>query len=170
LNTSLRLTSPAEAFDVSRETEPRRATMTRAGLGKIIGANRVPVGLLFAFAVMACSPGAPVAEKDYATKIVGGWQGTAGDMKESITFGSDGKFVTQVRPMGFISNTLGQGVTGTISGTWTISGKIITLNIDSTEHEHVVNRTTTSTIESFKPDELVVKSSNGSTSTFVRLL
>jgi uncharacterized protein (TIGR03066 family) len=155
---------------VPHETKPRRANMTHAGLEKIIGVIRIPAGLVFAFLLMACSPAAPVAEKDYATKIVGGWQGTVGDTKESITFGSDGKFVTQVRPTGFISNTLGQGVTGTISGTWKIDGKVITLNIDGTEHEHVINRTTTSTIESFKPDELVVKSSNGSTSTFVRLL
>ena len=151
-----------------REMEPRRAHMTR--VGQIIGVSRVFVGLLLALSLTACSPGAPVAEKDYAIKIVGGWQGTVGDVTESITFDSDGKFVTQVRPMGFISNTLGQGVTGTIRGTWTISGKTITLNVDSTEHEHLVNRTTASTIESFKSDELVVKSNDGSTSTFVRLL
>jgi uncharacterized protein (TIGR03066 family) len=144
--------------------------MTHAGLEKTNGVSRVFVGLLLALGLTACSSGAPVAEKDYATKIVGGWQGTVGDVTESITFDSDGKFVTQVRPMGFISNTLGQGVTGTIRGTWTIRGKIITLNVDSTEHEHLVNRTTTSRIESFKSDELVVKSSDGNTSTFVRLL
>ncbi len=155
---------------MSLETGPRRAHMTHAALGKLIDAGHVPIGLLFVLGLMACSPGAPVAEKDYATRIVGGWQGTVGDMKESITFGSDGKFVAQVRPMGFISNTLGQGVTGTISGTWTIGGKIMTLNVDSTAHERVVNRTTSSTIESFKPDEIAVKSSEGSTSTFVRLL
>ncbi len=77
--------------------------------------------------------------------------------------------MTQVRPTGFISNTLGQGVTGTIRGRWAIADKIVTLNINSAD-ERVINRTTTSTIELFKQSELVVRSSNGTVSTFVRLL
>jgi hypothetical protein len=93
-----------------------------------------------------------------------------GDAKETITFTADGRFVSEVRPRGFISNTLGQGVTGTIRGTWAITGKSMTLNISSAQDERVLNRATTSTIEAFKPDQLVVRSSTGDTSTFARLL
>ena len=90
-------------------------------------------------------------------------------MKETVSFSADGSFVSHLRPQGFISNTLGQGVTGTIGGAWTIQGKSITLNITSAEDERVLNKSTTSTIESFKPNELVVKSSADGTSTFVRV-
>jgi hypothetical protein len=114
--------------------------------------------------------GPPVAEAEYSAKIVGDWQGTVGDTKEAISFAADGKFVSQVRPQGFISNTLGQGVTGTVRGTWAIKGKSITLNIVSADDARLLNNSTASTIETFKPNELVVKSDNGETSTFVRAL
>jgi hypothetical protein len=128
-------------------------------------------GLLLACGLSSCSPdGAPVAEAQYSAKIVGDWQGTVGDAKETISFGADGGFVSSVRPRGFISNTLGQGVTGTIRGTWAIKGKSITLNISSAEDVRVSNRATTSTIETFKPNELVVKSDTGDTAMFVRAL
>ena len=91
-------------------------------------------------------------------------------MKETISFRADGKFVSQLRSRGFISNTLGQGVTGTIRGTWVIQGKSITLKIDSAENERVLNKQTMSTIEGFRPNELVVKSDGGGTATFVRVL
>jgi hypothetical protein len=118
----------------------------------------------------SCSPNvASVKEADYPAKIIGDWMGTVGDMKEAISFSAGGGFVSHLRPQGFISNTLGQGVTGTIGGTWAINGKSITLNVTSAEDERVLNRSTTSTIESFKPNELVVKSSADGTSTFVRV-
>ncbi|HEY2183410.1 MAG TPA: hypothetical protein VGH39_00330 [Xanthobacteraceae bacterium] len=126
---------------------------------------------LLVLGLAACSSGgAPVPEAEYAAKIVGDWQGTVGDENEAISFSSDGKFVSQVRQRGFISNTLGQGVTGTVRGTWVIEGKTITLKIESAENERVLNKSTTSAIEAFKPNELVVKSDAGGTSTFVRVL
>jgi hypothetical protein len=111
-----------------------------------------------------------ILRAQYPAKIVGDWQGTVGDMKEGISFSADGKFVSQVRPQGFISNTLGQGITGTIRGTWMIIGNVVSLHIDSAENETVLDKTTTSMIESFKQNELVVRSSNGETSTFVRAI
>jgi hypothetical protein len=57
-----------------------------------------------------------------------------------------------------------------IRGTWAIIGKSITLNISSAEDVRVVNSATTSTIETFKPNEIVVKSATGGTATFVRAL
>src|SRR3954451_716236 len=128
--------------------------------------------LLLACGLSACSPeGAPVAEAQYSAKIVGDWQGTVGDSRETISFNADGGFVSQVRRQGFISNTLGQGVTGTVRGTWAIKGRAVTLSISSAEDVRVLNGSTTSTIEAFKPNELVVKSNTtGETSTFVRTL
>jgi len=139
---------------------------------EIVNATRVFLsGLLLACALASCSPDtAPVNQASYATKIVGGWQGTVGDNSETIKFDADGNFVSELRPRGFISNTLGQGITGTIRGTWEIKGSTITLNISSAQDERLANRATTSTIETFKPDEIVVKSSTGDTSTFRRLL
>ena len=127
--------------------------------------------LFSAFSLPSCAPdGGTIGEAQYAAKIVGDWQGTVGDMKETMSFNADGKFVSQVRPRGFISNTLGQGITGTIRGTWTIEGNISSLNIGSAENENVLNKTTTSTINMFKQNELVLRSSSGETSTFVRTI
>jgi hypothetical protein len=128
-------------------------------------------GLLLACALAACSrDGPPVAEADYPKSIVGDWQGTVGDERETISFRADGGFSSQVRRRGFISDTLGQGVTGSIRGTWAISGRTVTLTINSAEDVRLLNNSTTSTIETFKPNEIVVKSSAGGTATFVRLL
>jgi hypothetical protein len=129
------------------------------------------LSLLFAGAISSCSPnGAPVAEAEYSAKIVGDWHGTVGDERETISFGADGGFTSQVRRRGFISDTLGQGVTGVIRGTWAINGKSITLNISSAEDVRVLNSATTGTIETFKANEIVVKSATGGTATFVRAL
>ena len=133
--------------------------------------NFVRLGLLLAlaFGVSSCKPAKPVGETEYSAKIVGNWLGTVGNMKESITFTGDGSFIAQLRPQGFISNTLSQGVTGTIRGTWAINGKTITLKITSAEDERVNNSVTSSTILSFNQDELSMKSDRGETSTFTRV-
>ena len=133
--------------------------------------NFVRLGLLVALAlgVSSCKPPKPVAEAEYSTKIVGNWLGTVGNKKESITFSGDGSFIAQLRPQGFISNTLSQGVTGTIHGTWAIDGKTITLKITSAEDERVNNSVTSSTILAFNQGELSMKSDRGETSTFTRV-
>jgi len=128
----------------------------------------MPLLAALVFGVSACKPAPQIAEAEYGAKIVGSWLGTVGDMKESITFSTDGNYVAQLRPMGFISNTLSQGVAGMISGTWSVNGRLITLNVTSAEDEQIKNAVTTSTIESFSPDELSVKSSTGEASLFRR--
>jgi hypothetical protein len=130
---------------------------------------RLALILALAFGVSSCTPAKSVAEADYAAKIVGHWLGTVGNMKESITFSGGGSFIAQLRPQGFISNTLSQGVTGTIRGTWAINGKTITLKITSAEDERVNNSVTSSTILAFNQDELSMKSNRGETSTFTRV-
>jgi hypothetical protein len=129
------------------------------------------LGLLLALAfASSCTPAKPVEEADYGVKILGNWLGTVGNMKESITFNGDGSFIAQLRPQGFISNTLSQGVTGTIRGTWAINGKTITLKITSAEDERVKNSVTSSTILAFNQDELSMKNDRGETSTFTRAM
>jgi hypothetical protein len=129
------------------------------------------LGLLLALAlgISSCTPAEPVAEAEYSAKIVGNWLGTVGDMKESMNFNADGSFIAQVRPRGFISNKLSDGVTGTIRGTWVLNGKIITLKIINAEDERVKNSVTSSTILAFNQDELTMKSDRGETSTFLRV-
>jgi len=128
------------------------------------------IGLLFILilGVAACSPVKPVVESSYATDILGSWQGTVEGMNETITFRDDGSFKALVRPGGFISNTISEGVTGSISGTWALDGQTITLQITGSEDEQVLNRKATSTILSFNQTELVLKSGGGETSTFTR--
>ena len=111
----------------------------------------------------------PVSEAEYSTKIVGRWRGTVGDLKETMSINGDGTFVCQLHPMGFMANTLSQGVAGTIRGTWKITGAIITLKITSAENETLMNRITSSTIVSFKKYALVLKSDHGETSIFERV-
>ena len=109
-----------------------------------------------------------VGEAEYSSEIVGDWQGRVEGRNETISFRADGGFISTVQPQGFIGRTLGQGVTGTIRGNWAIKGRSITLNISSAEDERVLNTVATATIESLKTNELIVKSSTGDTSTFMR--
>jgi hypothetical protein len=135
--------------------------------------KRLYLVLVLAWGVSACTPAKPVAEAEYSAKIVGNWMGTVGDMKESITFSADGSFTAQVRRQGFISDTLSQGVTGTIRGTWAINGRTISLKITSADNEPVKvvkNGVTSSTIVAFNQEELSLKNDVGKTSTFTRAL
>jgi hypothetical protein len=140
-------------------------------LASVADAMRAILSGILLASLLSCSPaGTPVPQADYATRIVGGWQGTVGDISETITFNADGKFVSEVRPRGFISNTLGQGITGTVRGSWQISGNAITLSVTSAQDARLGDTATKSTIEKFEPNELVVRSDRGETSTFHRLL
>ena len=137
----------------------------------LINISYLPIlGLLLAlaFGLLACTPAKPVPEAKYSATIVGNWLGTVGDMKESITFSADSRFIAQLRALGFISNTLSQGVTGTVHGTWAIKGKNITLKITHAEDERIKNSVTSSNILAFNQDELTIKSEQGETSTFLR--
>jgi len=111
----------------------------------------------------------PVPVAKYSTEFIGRWQGTVGNQKETMSINSDGTFVCQIHPMGFIANTLSQRVTGTISGTWKISGAMITLILTGEKNERLENSNASSTIVSFKKNELVLKSDNGENSTFQRV-
>ena len=111
----------------------------------------------------------PVSEAEYSTKIVGRWEGTVGDSKETMSINGDGTFVCELHTTGFIARTFSPGVTGTIRGTWKITGAVITLRVIGAEKENLRNRITSSTIEAFKEDELVLKSDRGETSSFERV-
>jgi hypothetical protein len=148
-----------------------RRMVSNGRLARGADAVRAVLSVILLASLLSCSPsGTPVPQADYAARIVGGWQGTVGDVSETITFNADGKFVSEVRPRGFISNTLGQGVTGTVRGTWQISGNAITLAVTSAQDARLADTATKSAIEKFEPNELVVKSDRGETSTFRRLL
>jgi uncharacterized protein (TIGR03066 family) len=137
--------------------------------------NHIPwvrpiVAVVVGFFLASCANNStPVPEAEYSTKIVGHWQGTVGDSKETMSLDRDGTFVCQLQPRGFIANTLSQGVTGTIRGTWKITGATITLRITRAKNERLENRITSSAIVAFKGDELVLKSNNGKTSLFQRV-
>ncbi len=128
------------------------------------------VVVVLGFCLASCAKNSPpVPEADYSTKIVGRWQGTVGDLKETISFDGDGTFVCQLYPKGFIANTLFPSAPGTVRGTWKITGAIITLAISGAENERLMNKIASSTIMSFKVNELVLKSDQAETSSFQRV-
>jgi hypothetical protein len=132
-------------------------------------AKAIAVAVL-GFCLASCSDNSSIVpEAEYSTNIVGCWQGTVGELKETMTINGDGTFVCQLYPTGFIANTLSQGVRGTIRGTWNITGALITLKITGEKNELLENGTASSTIVSFKKDELVLKSDRGGTSPFKRV-
>jgi len=131
---------------------------------------RVIVVVVLGFCLASCAKNSqPVPEVEYSTKIVGRWQGTVADLKETISLDGDGTFVCQLYPMGFIANTLFPSATSTVRGTWKISGAVITLAISGAENERLMNKIASSTIVAFKEDELVLKSDRGETSPFQRV-
>jgi hypothetical protein len=126
--------------------------------------------VVLGFCVGSCTNNSStVPEADYSTKIVGRWQGAVGDSKETMSIDADGTFVCQPYPTGFIANTLSQGVSGTVRGTWEITGATITLKITDAKKERLKNRMAASTIVAFKKNELVLKSDRGGTSPFQRV-
>ncbi|MEO8900744.1 MAG: lipocalin family protein [Polyangiaceae bacterium] len=111
----------------------------------------------------------PVPPAEYSLEIIGNWQGTVGDTKETVRINSEGTFVGQIHRTGFLANTLSQTLPGRVSGTWNVAGAMITLKITDNEHEHLLNRIATSTIKSFTADKLILKSERGETATFRRV-
>ena len=131
---------------------------------------RTTVAVVLGFCLASCTNNSStVPGREYSTKIVGHWQGTVGDLKETMSIDADGTFVCQLRPRGFIANTLSQSLPGMVRGTWKITGAIITLRITGAESEALKNKITSSTIVAFKEDELVLKSDHGETSPFRRV-
>ena len=132
-------------------------------------AKAIAVAVL-GFCLASCSNNSSIVpEAEYSTNIVGCWQGTVGESKETMTINGDGTFICQLYPTGFIANTLSQGVRGTIRGTWSITGALITLKITGEKNELLENRTTSSKIVSFNNGVLVLKSDLGGTSPFKRV-
>jgi hypothetical protein len=110
-----------------------------------------------------------VPKAEYPTRIVGGWQGTVGGVKEAMSIYSDGTFVCQTHPMGFIGKKLSPGVAGTIRGTWKIDGDIITLRITGTENEPPTSRITSITIVAFTEAEIELRADLAESAQFFRV-
>ncbi len=127
------------------------------------------VVVLGAFLATCGSNSRPVAVADFSTKIVGRWQGTVGDSRETMSIKGDGTFICQLHQTGFIANMLYPVVPGTISGTWSIAGNIVTLMINGAKNERLLNGATSSAIVSLSENELVLTSDRGETSSFVRI-
>jgi hypothetical protein len=131
---------------------------------------RLIVVAVAGFCLVSCTNNLlSVSKADYSTKIIGSWQGTVGNLKETMSINGDGTFVCRLHPGGFIANTLSQGVTGSVHGTWKISDAIITLRITGEHNENLKSSVASSTIVSFKEGELVLKSDRGETSSFQRV-
>jgi hypothetical protein len=111
----------------------------------------------------------PVSEADFSTAIVGRWQGTVGDKRETMSIKRDGTFTCRLNQTGFLGNMLYPVVPGTVSGTWIITGNVVTLVITGEKHERLANKSASSVIVSFNENELVLKSDRGETSSFVRI-
>jgi hypothetical protein len=125
--------------------------------------------VLLGLGLASCADHSPtIPEAEYSTTIVGRWQGTVGDFGETMAIAGNGTFVCHLHPLGFIAKTLSQSVTGTIRGTWKITGATMTLTITGAEAESLRNRVAESTILAFKKDALVLKSDHGETSLFRR--
>jgi hypothetical protein len=99
--------------------------------------------------------------------IVGGWLGTVGNLRESMIISGDGTFVCHLQRTGFIAEMLYPAGPGTVSGTWSIAGRVMTLTISGAQHEHLANRISSSVIVAFSEDEISLRS-HGNTSSFRR--
>lgn len=110
-----------------------------------------------------------VPQSDYSRQLLGSWQGTVGNSRETMSLARDGAFSCRLQPTGFIANTLSQRMVGAIRGTWSVSGNVITLRITSADHALPSNALTSSTILALTNDELSLKSDRGDRSTFHRV-
>jgi hypothetical protein len=168
------LTSPLRATHFATHGEAmvvlnkmRRIARLKANCA--LWARAIAVVVMGVSLAVCVNNSSPVSEAAYSTKIVGRWQGTVGDLKETMSINEDGTFSCEVRPMGFIANMLYPVAPGTVSGTWSITGKIITLTITGAKNERLANKIASSTIMAFNENELVLRSA-GTSSSFRRVL
>jgi hypothetical protein len=125
------------------------------------------VALVCLFACAKSSP--PIREKDYPKALVGRWQGSVGDERETMSVNADGRFTCQLQRRGFIATTLSQSRPGVIRGTWRVSGRVVTLSVDGQHDEHVRNVSASSVIVAFEENKLVLESDRGEVSSFYRM-
>jgi hypothetical protein len=138
--------------------------------GAAVGQNRARAVAMCALVVVlaGCTPNSSqVPEAQYPTKIIGGWLGTVGNLRESMVIKGDGTFVCHLQKTGFIAQMLYPAPPGTVSGTWSIVGAVLTLTISAAKHERLENRKSSSVIVAFHENEVELKS-HGNTSSFQR--
>ena len=127
--------------------------------------------LVLTVGLVACEQeGAVVLEPQYATELLGSWEGTVGGQVETIRFDADGDFTARTHQTGFINTTLGQGVAGSIDGRWELDGSVIKLVIEGAENVQPLNLATASNIVSFHQNKLVMNSAGGGNAIFLRAL
>ena len=134
--------------------------------------SKIILAIAFGFCLAACitANDSPLSESEYSTKIIGSWEGTAGNLKETMSLNRDSTFICRVSSMGFLANTLSQTQPGKILGNWQIKGAQITMKVNIEKNEHLENSIATSTILEFNQDSLVLKSKNGDISSFKRTI
>ena len=125
---------------------------------------------LLAVGLVACEQdGSRVLEPQYATELLGSWEGTVSGQRETIRFDADGSFTARSHQTGFISTTLGQGITGSIDGRWELDGSVIKLVIEGAENVQPLNLATASNIVSFHQNKLVMSSAGAGNAIFLRV-
>jgi len=134
----------------------------------IFGLNCILL-ITFVGCLTSCKNDSLVKKEDYATKIVGTWNGIVGDLNETMTLKGDGTFDCKLQPTGFLATTFHEKSSGSIYGNWTIKGDKINLQVRGEKNEQVKNRSTSSTIMDFKEHRLSLKSDGGETTTFERV-
>ena len=127
--------------------------------------------LVLTVGLVACEQeSAVVLEPQYATELLGSWEGTVGRQVETIRFDADGGFTARTDQTGFINTTLGQGVAGSIDGRWELDGSVIKLVIEGAENVQPLNLATASNIVSFHQNKLVMNSAGVGNAIFLRVL
>ncbi|MBI5380863.1 MAG: hypothetical protein HZA31_03070 [Opitutae bacterium] len=131
---------------------------------------RAIIAAVMGFFLVACAKQSlPIHEKEYPVKIVGSWEGIVGGTKETMSIYSDGTFVCQTQPLGFIGKRLPQGAGAIIRGTWKIDGPIITLRFSTTDNEPATKQVVASTIVAFTEAELQLRADRGDSTQFIRV-
>jgi hypothetical protein len=133
--------------------------------------RRAFLGLLFAAVLASCSSDAPpVPEADYPARLFGGYCLSLVSHR-ALPFATERTADEPPLPnLRHKRSVRVKCVTDRVRGTWAINGKVITLKVSDAEDVRLLSKTITSTIESFKPKEFVVKNERGDTSTFGRVL
>ena len=124
--------------------------------------------LALSFALTDCGGKSPaVPEAAYSTEIVGAWRGSVRNLSESMVINADGTFICHLQKTGFIADMLYPAQPGTVSGTWSLTGSVMTMAITGARNERLANGMASSTIVGFRKNEIVPKS-RGNTSSFFR--
>ena len=123
-------------------------------------------GFLFSLVLCACTTS--VKESDYASKIIGTWEGKGKNFTETITFKPNGTFFAKTLKGSSLFDVIVPGHSGSFDGFWRIDGKDLSLRIAGEMNFNASKNDGQRRIVTFREFEFAIENEKGDKQYFYR--